>query len=345
VTAVLGVGILGCGPVTQAIHLPALATLADRLRVVHVMDVDPVAAAAVGERVGARHTTDADAVLADPEVDVVAICSPHDVHAEQVEAACAAGKRAILCEKPLAVEESEVDRIVAASRESGVPVIVGTMHVYDPAVVAAMRCWEERDSRPHFVRSLIALPPNERFIDFATEMHSPPEAPAPPNGAAGAAAVRAWMLQMGILALATHNLPLVRRFADGIDDVAGPRLLRPFGYDITYRSGDCTVQLLACFHGHWRPDWTLEVWADGQELRAEFPPSYVLAGSAITTLRRADGERRWHSDENGYQREWRHLADVAMQLREPEVGIGVAADDLRYALRLAAAATHRMEPA
>jgi hypothetical protein len=29
----LGVGIIGAGPVTQAIHLPTLATLADRLRV------------------------------------------------------------------------------------------------------------------------------------------------------------------------------------------------------------------------------------------------------------------------------------------------------------------------
>ena len=36
----LGVGIIGAGPVTQAIHLPTLSTINDRLRVVHIMDVN-----------------------------------------------------------------------------------------------------------------------------------------------------------------------------------------------------------------------------------------------------------------------------------------------------------------
>jgi myo-inositol 2-dehydrogenase/D-chiro-inositol 1-dehydrogenase len=140
----VGVGFIGAGPVTQAIHLPTLATLADRLHVAHVMDVDEPLAAAVATRVGARSTTEVDELLADPDVGVVAICSPHRFHAEQVEAACAAGKRAILCEKPLAVDYDGVARIVAASQASDVPVIVGTIHVYDPAVAAARLSSGER---------------------------------------------------------------------------------------------------------------------------------------------------------------------------------------------------------
>ena len=35
----LGVGIIGAGPVTQAIHLPTLSTL-NGLRVLHIMDVN-----------------------------------------------------------------------------------------------------------------------------------------------------------------------------------------------------------------------------------------------------------------------------------------------------------------
>jgi predicted dehydrogenase len=46
----LGVGILGAGPVTQAIQLPVLASLAGRLRVVKVMDVDASLAAEVADR-------------------------------------------------------------------------------------------------------------------------------------------------------------------------------------------------------------------------------------------------------------------------------------------------------
>ena len=333
----LGVGIVGAGPVTQAIHLPTLATVADRLHVAHVMDVDAEVARAVAARAGARHSTDIGELLADPAVDVVAICSPHRFHVEQVEAACAAGVKTILCEKPLAVDADGADRIVVASRASGVPVIVGTMHVYDPAWAAAAAQW---DGIVHLVRSVIVLPPNERFIDVATEMHSEP-APLP-RPDAEAPEVLAATMSADILGVATHNLPLVRRFAPVVREVEAARPLRPFGYDITYRSGDCTVQLLAALHGHWRLDWTLEVWGDTQELHADFPPSYVLAGSATTTLRARGGERRWRFAENGYQAEWRHVADVAEGRMAPAVSVEDAAADLCYALTLAAAATDRV---
>lgn len=87
----LGLGVIGAGPVTQAIHLPALSTLSDRLRVVHILDVDEAIAAAVADRTGARSTTDLQVLLDDPAVDVVAICSLHRFHAEQVETAANAG--------------------------------------------------------------------------------------------------------------------------------------------------------------------------------------------------------------------------------------------------------------
>ena len=72
----LGVGIIGAGPVTQAIHLPTVATLGDRLQVVHIMDVNAEVGALVASRTGARSTTSVQTLLEDPEVDVVAICSP-----------------------------------------------------------------------------------------------------------------------------------------------------------------------------------------------------------------------------------------------------------------------------
>jgi hypothetical protein len=77
----LGVGIIGAGPVTQAIHLPTLASLGDRLKVVHIMDVNAEVGALVASRTGARSTTSVQTLLEDPEVDVVAICSPGQFHA------------------------------------------------------------------------------------------------------------------------------------------------------------------------------------------------------------------------------------------------------------------------
>ena len=111
----LGVGFLGAGLVTQSIHLPVLAGLADRFHVVSVMDVAGGVAERVAARCGATFTVDADAVLQNPKVDVVAVCGPNEVHAAQVIAACQAGKKAVLCEKPLAVSHLEAERIRAAT--------------------------------------------------------------------------------------------------------------------------------------------------------------------------------------------------------------------------------------
>src|SRR4029078_5762233 len=98
-----GVGFLCAGLVTQAIHLPVLAGIADRFHVVSVMDIDAGVAERVAARCGATFTTEADAIVEDPHVDVVVVCSPDAMHAEQVVAACQSGKLAVLCEKPLAV--------------------------------------------------------------------------------------------------------------------------------------------------------------------------------------------------------------------------------------------------
>lgn len=92
----LGVGVLGAGPVTQAIHLPTLARMTDRFTVAHISDVDEDLAVSVAGRVGARASASMEALLADPAVEVVAVCSPHQFHAEQVIAACKAAKRAVL---------------------------------------------------------------------------------------------------------------------------------------------------------------------------------------------------------------------------------------------------------
>src|SRR5690348_14645928 len=99
----LGVGFVGAGPVTQAIHLPTLARLTELFQVTHVTDISKDVAATVAARVGARWSTSIEELLGDPLVDVVAVCGPHQFHAAQVIAACRAGKKAVLCEKPFAM--------------------------------------------------------------------------------------------------------------------------------------------------------------------------------------------------------------------------------------------------
>ncbi len=66
-----------------------------------------------------KSVTDWRAVVNDPEIDIIDISTPNDSHAGIAIAAAAAGK-AILCEKPLARDASEAERMAAAVRKARV---------------------------------------------------------------------------------------------------------------------------------------------------------------------------------------------------------------------------------
>jgi myo-inositol 2-dehydrogenase / D-chiro-inositol 1-dehydrogenase len=336
----LGVGLLGAGPVTQAIHLPVIVNLADRLRVARVMDVDAGLAAEVGRRCGAAAATDAREVLEDPAVDVVAICSPHQFHAEQAVAACEAGKRAVLCEKPIATAAEQGQLIASASAATGVPVIAGTMHAYDPAYAAARRHWGDLPRTATLVRSVIYLPPNDLMVDASTNLATPaPPQRQPPDQDGPRGLLHPPNIRDAILGLAMHAIPLIREFVPRTGSVSFARMLQPWGYSVTVTGGGRVVQLIGFMPGQWEPDWTLRAWGDGQELRVSFPPSYVLAGSATAELMTCGGRSSWRYPENGYQAEWAHLADVAEGRCEPEPSIDEAVLDLLYAIEIADQAT------
>ena len=67
---------------------------------------------------GARIHAGYDALLADPEVDVVYIATPHRAHAEWSIKAAEAGKH-VLVEKPMAVNAADAEAAIAAARKAG----------------------------------------------------------------------------------------------------------------------------------------------------------------------------------------------------------------------------------
>jgi myo-inositol 2-dehydrogenase/D-chiro-inositol 1-dehydrogenase len=330
---VFGVGLIGAGPVGQAIHLPTLARMPDRFRVVHVMDVDAAVAERVAARAGARHSTDADALIADPEVAVVVIGSPNRFHAEQVIAACRAGKRAVLCEKPLAVSAEEGRAIARASAEHGVPVVVGTMHAFDPAWIAAVEAWEATGSAPHTVRISAVIPPNPDSEDSATEIvgRPAPRAAGEPDVEARAAAVSG-----GVLGLAIHDLPLARRLLpDAPARVLSARALRPWGYEIVAMVGESVLEVHGIGGASWDPEWTLDAVARDRSLHLDFSLSYVHAGSSTAALTDARSTTGWGPfPDNGYLREWEHVHDVITGAAEP-VPMDVLLADLDLAIDIA----------
>jgi len=133
----LRVGIVGCGEVTQIMHLPSLAQLADHFTVTALCDVSQQVLQAVGEqwRVPKRYQDYHD-LLAQQDVDVVLIANPNAYHAKATVAAVEAGKH-VLIEKPMCITLREADEIIAAQARAGVTVQVGYMRRYAPAFVEA----------------------------------------------------------------------------------------------------------------------------------------------------------------------------------------------------------------
>jgi predicted dehydrogenase len=72
-----------------------------------------------------------DALLADPEIDVVYIGLPNSLHVEWTVRALEAGKH-VLCEKPMALEPDGIDRIADAVRRTGCAAAEGFMYRHQP---------------------------------------------------------------------------------------------------------------------------------------------------------------------------------------------------------------------
>ena len=113
----LGVAVVGLN-VGKA-HLWACQQLPAKYRVVAVCDLDADRVArAAARNPGAVARTDLAEVLADPDVDVVDLCTPPALHREQIAAALDAGKH-VVCEKPLVGSLAEVDELAALEAASG----------------------------------------------------------------------------------------------------------------------------------------------------------------------------------------------------------------------------------
>jgi predicted dehydrogenase len=86
--------------------------------------------------------TDWKKLLARKDIDAVDICTPNNLHKEIAIAAAQAGK-AILCEKPLAMNVAEGEEMCAAVEKAGVPNIVWYNYRRIPAVTFAKQLIDE----------------------------------------------------------------------------------------------------------------------------------------------------------------------------------------------------------
>jgi UDP-N-acetylglucosamine 3-dehydrogenase len=136
----LRVGLAGLGSMGRN-HLRILAGRAD-IRLVAVADpVEPTLAGATSQT-GAQGFAEPLAMIAEAELDAVVIAAPTTAHVPLALAAIERGI-AVLVEKPLAATVEEGMRIVDAARATGVPVQVGHVERFNPAVLELGRLIDE----------------------------------------------------------------------------------------------------------------------------------------------------------------------------------------------------------
>ncbi len=90
----------------------------DDVKVVAAYDIDKTKVEEA-RSIGLRGYDTLEEFLADPEINLVLVATPNDVHCPLACAAMDAGKN-VICEKPVAMSLAEVDRMIAASERNHV---------------------------------------------------------------------------------------------------------------------------------------------------------------------------------------------------------------------------------
>jgi predicted dehydrogenase len=101
-------------------------------RVTAVAASSPESARRAAAELGAeRAAGSADELVRDPEIDVVHVCTPNNLHLPLAEAALAAGKH-VICEKPLALDSAGARALVETAGRSSLLAAVPFVYRYYP---------------------------------------------------------------------------------------------------------------------------------------------------------------------------------------------------------------------
>ena len=148
----VNVGIIGAGRIGR-LHTEHLAFRIPEARVLAVSDIFPEAAEKCAADFNIKQATaDHWAILENPDIEAVIICSSTDTHSKLIEEAAGAGKQ-IFCEKPIDHDLGRIDSALAKVAAAGVKLQVGFNRRFDPNF---RRIWElVREGKvgdPHILR-------------------------------------------------------------------------------------------------------------------------------------------------------------------------------------------------
>ncbi len=138
--------IIACGTIAR-VHTRGWLGVADQpTQIGALADTNPEARSEFGEFFGvgtAHRYADYRDMLDKERPDFVDVCSWHQQHAEMVIAAAARQPRAILCQKPMAVDLGEADQMLTACQRNGVKLLIAYQRPHHPTWIKARQLIRE----------------------------------------------------------------------------------------------------------------------------------------------------------------------------------------------------------
>lgn len=131
----LNVGIIGCGRIAQRRHAPEYSHNPD-CQIAGYFDGRTEKAEKLAEKYGGRVYGSLDELLADPGIDAVSVCVANNAHADTAIRALEAGKH-VLCEKPMATNLEDCERMACAAKKAGKLLMVGQNQRYNMGHIRA----------------------------------------------------------------------------------------------------------------------------------------------------------------------------------------------------------------
>lgn len=117
----IGIGIVGCGMIAN-FHAKAVKDAAGA-ELIGATSRHPEPTQKFAQEHGIEAFDSLDAMLSDPRIDAVSICSPSGAHLDPALAVAAAGKHVVV-EKPLEITTDRCDQIIKACDDAGVRLAV-----------------------------------------------------------------------------------------------------------------------------------------------------------------------------------------------------------------------------
>jgi UDP-N-acetyl-2-amino-2-deoxyglucuronate dehydrogenase len=130
------VGIIGCGKIARS-HALGYKSI-PRVNIVAGSDINPESGRSFSEEFNVKHMyRDYRDMLQKENLDLVSVCTWPRSHCEITVFAAENGVKGILCEKPLAVNLEEADRMISICNKNGVTLATAHHHRFDPQSVMA----------------------------------------------------------------------------------------------------------------------------------------------------------------------------------------------------------------